>query len=121
MSAKNAVIAGDYEGKGIIILRGFPEKVAIILKAFGKDGKIILDKTAIENYEVVTEESSKSASSAIARGAMGGFLLGPIGLLAGISAKNKNSHTVAIQFKDGKKSLIEVDGKIYKALIKELF
>lgn len=38
-----------------------------------------------------------------------------------ISAKNKGIYQIAIQFKDGKKSLIEVDDKIYKTLIKSCF
>jgi threonine dehydrogenase-like Zn-dependent dehydrogenase len=67
------------------------------------------------------ESHSKSAVSAVGRGLVGGFILGPVGLLAGLSAKSKGTHVVAIQFKDGKKSLIEMDEKIYKALLKACF
>ena len=73
------------------------------------------------HYEIVNEESRKSASSAVGRGLVGGLLLGSVGLLAGLSAKNKGIHTLAIQFKDGKKSLVEMDDKIYKELLKKLF
>ena len=52
---------------------------------------------------------------------VGAFFLGPIGLAAGLSAKSKGIHTLAIYFKDGKKSLIEVDDKINKALVANLF
>jgi len=52
---------------------------------------------------------------------VGGFLLGPVGLLAGLSAKNKRTHSVAVQFKDGRKSLIEMDDKIYKAIPYQVF
>ena len=53
---------------------------------------------------------------------MGGALLGPVGLLAGgLSAKNKGAYQIALAFKDGKRSLIEVDDKIYKALVASLF
>lgn len=38
-----------------------------------------------------------------------------------VSAKNKGIYQVAIQFTDGKKSLIEVDDKIYKAIIQKCF
>ncbi|AWO73868.1 hypothetical protein C1N76_04305 [Geobacillus thermoleovorans] len=55
------------------------------------------------------------------RGLVGSFLLGPVGLLAGLSAKTKGVHVVAIKFKDGKKSLLEVNEKIYAALMKNLF
>lgn len=36
-------------------------------------------------------------------------------------AKTKGAYYVAIQFKDGKRSFLEIDDKIYKAIVKELF
>ena len=48
-------------------------------------------------------------------------LLGSAGLAAGLSAKKNGIYTVAIQFKDGKRSLLEVDDKIYKAIISKTF
>ena len=48
-------------------------------------------------------------------------LLGGVGILAGLSAKNKGIFTIAIQWKDGKKSLIEIDDKLYKKFINEMF
>lgn len=115
MSAKNKVIAGDYVNKAVIggvkpgIVTGFLKQVDI-------------NNNTIENYEVITDEHRKSAASGVARGLVGGFLLGPVGMLAGgLSAKNKGIYQIAIQFKDGKKSLIEVDQKIYKAIIKTCF
>ena len=70
----------------------------------------------------ITDEHRKSASSGVARGLVGGALLGPVGLLAGgLSAKSKGIYQIAILFKDEKRSLIEVDDKIYKTLIKVLF
>ena len=62
-------------------------------------------------------ERKTSASSAISRGLVGSFFLGPVGLLAAASAKKKGVHVIAIEFKDGKRSLIEVDDKIYKKLL----
>ena len=115
MGAKNAVIASDYNGKGVI--QTFNE-VSIVT---GLMKTVPVCKATVENYEVVDETSRKSAASAVGRAAVGGLLLGPIGLAAGLSAKSKGTHTVAIYFKDGKRSLIEVDDKIYKALISSLF
>ena len=49
-------------------------------------------------------------------------MLGPVGMLAGgISAKNKGIYQVAVEFTDGKRSLLEVDDKIYKAIAKGCF
>lgn len=115
MGAKNKVIAGDYKDavvvntiKGIVIGLGFTKKIA-------------LNKETIESYEVMDEEHRTSATSAVGRGLVGGFLLGPVGLLAGLSAKKKGVHIVAVQFHDGKKSLLEIDEKIHKKLIMDMF
>lgn len=76
----------------------------------------------IESYELITDEHRKSAKSGIARGLVGGALLGTVGMLAGgMSAKSKGIYQIAIQFKDGKRSLLEVDDKIYKAIIQACF
>ncbi|HIQ73250.1 MAG TPA: hypothetical protein IAA51_02395 [Candidatus Cottocaccamicrobium excrementipullorum] len=116
MGAKNKVIAGDYEGRGVIAVMG---RVSIVI-GFGKN--YYLTKDVVESYELITDEHRKSAASGVARGLVGGALLGPVGLLAGgLSAKNKGIYQVVLQFKDGKRSLIEIDDKIYKALIKSLF
>ncbi|WP_245238279.1 hypothetical protein [Paenibacillus etheri] len=53
---------------------------------------ITIDKNTIEDYEIMDETHSKSAVSAVGRGLVGGFLLGPVGLLAGLSAKSKGVH-----------------------------
>jgi hypothetical protein len=122
MSAKNKVIAGDYDGKSILFSFGTME----VVTGFGKMTPI--NKDTVDNYEVVDEEKRKSAASAVGRGLVGGIagslILGPVGLiggLAGLSAKSKGIHIVAIQFKDGKKSLLELDDKYYKGLMKVLF
>ena len=116
--AKNKVIAGDNNGKAIQMTIG---QISIV------DGisllkPLFINKDTVESYELVTDEHRKSASSGVARGLVGGALLGPVGMLAGgLSAKEKGIYQIAIQFKDSKKSLIEVDDKIYKQLIKVCF
>ncbi|WNF31622.1 hypothetical protein RI196_09885 [Aeribacillus composti] len=115
MGAKNKVIAGDYEGKEVFQSFG---SVFIII---GFTKTIELTKDIVEEYEVLDETKRKSVVSAVGRGLVGSFLLGPAGLLAGLSAKSKGVHVVAIKFKDGKKSLLEINDKIYSALMKKLF
>lgn len=113
---KNKVIAGDYAGKPILCTAG---KVVITLGIFKT---LELNKTTVDSYELITDEHRKSAASGVARGLVGGALLGPVGLLAGgLSAKNKGIYQVAIQFKDGKRSLLGLDDKAYKTIIKNLF
>lgn len=84
MGAKNRVIAGDYLGKSLILGMGKPSLVV----GFGKN--YYLTKDVVESYELITDEHRKSAASGVARGLVGGALLGPVGLLAGgLSAKIK--------------------------------
>lgn len=114
--AKNKVIAGDYFGCSVGQALGMP------YIATGFTTSVHLTKANIESYEVLDETRAKSALNIASRGLIGGFLLGPAGMLAGaLSVKAKGSYIIAIQFKDGKKSLIEVDDKIYQAIMKQLF
>ncbi len=116
MGAKNRVIAGDYNGKEVFAMFG---DIEILTGKIGESLK--LDKSTVENYEIIDENYQKSAASAVGRATVGALLLGPIGLVAGATAKNKGIHTIAIQFKDGRKSLIEIDDKRYKVLMKKMF
>ena len=115
MGAKNKVIKGDYEGKDV----GQGGGHAFI--SVGLFKSIDINSKTVEGYEVLDEQHQKSATSAVGRAAVGGLLLGPVGLLAGVTAKTKGAYYVAVQFKDGKRSLMEVDEKIYKAIVKEMF
>lgn len=118
--AINMVLAGDYEGKGLALIKN---QVLIVLEfGFMKNVSVPLDRSTVESYELITDDHRKSAASGVARGLVGGALLGPVGLLAGgLSAKNKSSYTLAIKFKDNKSSLIEVDDKVYKGIVKNCF
>ena len=111
--AANKVIAGAYQGKNIGQTFG---------SAYLQIGlvKTIFLKEIVSNYEILDTNSRKSASSAVLRGALGAALLGPVGLLAGLSAKNKNSKVIALKFKDGQECVVEVDDKIFKAILKSL-
>ena len=122
-SAKNKVLSGDYVDDSVRI-EGLGTQLVF---GYGKDNDffttthITLDKSTVESYEVLTEDKVKSASSTMLRAGAGALLLGPVGLLAGVSGKTKGIYNVAILFKDGKKSLIEIDDKHYKVLMKVLF
>ena len=114
--ARNRVIAGDHTGCQVMMVFGMP----YISMGIGKS--IDLDKNTVESYEVLDETHNKSAANIAARSLIGGFLLGPAGLAAGaLSSRTKGAYTVAIQFKDGSKSLLEVEEKIYRAIVRCLF
>lgn len=117
MSAKNRVIKGDYAGSQIV--GGGVANAAISL---GIIKQLRLNSSTVESYEVIADEHNKSAASGAIRGMVGGALLGGAGMIAGaLSAKEKGIYTISIQFKDGKKSLLEVDEKLYKAIIQACF
>lgn len=117
--AKNKVINGEHSGYSIWISGD--------CLAVGTDNgwtQTMLHRIAkdtVSDYEVITEDKMKSASSTILRAGAGALVFGPVGLLAGVSGKNKGIYNVAIMFKNGKKSLIEIDEKLYKHLVKIMF
>ena len=113
--AKNTVIAGDFMG-GIV-----SASLGMVSIAKGFSVRRDINKSTVVNYEIIDESKRKSAGSAVGRGLAGSLLLGPVGMLAGLSAKSKGTHTLAIEFEDGKKSMIEVDDKVYKVIMKVLF
>ena len=122
MGTKNTVTAGDYKGGRVELKVKFTKNnEVVIIKPGFIGGKVPIDTQHVASYEVIDTESRTSATSAVARGAIGAALLGPIGIAAALSAKKKGLHTIAIQFKDGKNSMIEVDNEIYKTLIQNLF
>ena len=78
-----------------------------------------INKERISSYTVI-DESNKDQYS-IWKGALGVALLGGFGAVAGIGGKNKKEYIVAIEWKDGEKSLILIDDKYYKLLTKSMF
>ncbi|KNY24971.1 hypothetical protein [Pseudobacteroides cellulosolvens] len=116
------IIAGDYLNQTLMIHQPmFKKEILYIVKGFTKKNWIEINKDTVEAYEVLNKEHQKSATSAIGRAFIGSALLGGIGLFAGLSAKNKGIYIIAIQFKDGKKSLLETDEKMYKKIMQILF
>lgn len=117
MATKNSVTAGDYIDRPVMISG---KKMYIKDKGIlGK--KIMLGKDTIESYEVVGTEDYGKAGSAVARGAIGAALLGPVGIAAAASAKKKGITMLAIQFKDGKRSLLELDQDYIKQFTRVMF
>lgn len=50
---------------------------------------------------IVGEDSRKSVVSTVTRGAVGTAVLGPVGMLAGLSGKNKKETTFLIEYSNG--------------------
>lgn len=78
-----------------------------------------LSKNTISSYTVI-DESNKDQYS-FWKGALGVSLFGGIGAVAGIGGKNKKEYLIAIEWKDGEKSLILINDEYYKVFIKSMF
>lgn len=105
--AANKVIAGKFEGTNLLQLGEWK------IYAIRKDN--------VDHYELLDQSSEKSMSSALMRGAVGAALLGHLGLAAAVTAKNKNTYLVAVYYKTGEKSLLEMDERVYNMFLKEMF
>lgn len=105
---KNKIITGDYKKKKVD-----SNGMARIFKTTNLNNK------NVKAYEMITDKHQKSSNSRVTRNIVSSTLLGPVGMLAGeLSAKSKGIYQFAIQFKYGEKNLLEVDNKLYKAIIK---
>ena len=113
----NMVIAGDYKDKGLMLMGGNGPRILLNARE-----EVYLTKETIESYQVMNQNVSTSASSGIARSIIGGALFGNAGALGGAASAKKNvTYTMVINFKDGKRSLIEVNEKMYRAIVEACF
>lgn len=113
--ASNRVIAGDYKGK--LVGGSFGE--AFISLAMTK--LLYLNKDTVSSLTPLDDDSQISVASAAMRGLVGELVLGPIGLIAAATAKRNGIHIVGIEFKDGKRSVVEVDDKRYRNMVQACF
>ena len=113
--ARNKVIAGDYKGK--LVGGSFGE--AFISLTMTK--LLYLNKETVGSLTPLDDDSQISVASAAMRGLVGELVLGPIGLVAAATAKRNGIHIVGIEFKDGKRSVVEVDDKRYRSMVQACF
>lgn len=122
----NKVIAGLYENKPIKIFND--GDIGIIISeervSFGRWDTSFADisKNHISKYEIISKETNKSSSSTYKKSILGSLFFGNAGAVAGaMSADNESVYTIALYWKSGNKSLIEVDEKTYKSIRIKLF
>ena len=120
LSSTNRVITGDYRGYHIKSSWG---KVRLKPPLFSQHrNHIEIDRNSVRRYEVITCDHRKNAVSSIIRGLIGKYLFGSVGMIGGaMSAKNTGIYTLSLEFHNGERSLIEIDDRIYKAIIKCTF
>ena len=79
----------------------------------------LINSLYVSSYTLI-DESNKDQYS-FWKGALGVALFGGIGAIAGLKGKKSKEYLVAIQWKDGEKSLICIDDECYKTLVKCMF
>lgn len=76
-------------------------------------GETILS-SELESIDTASEENVKKIGGTVGWGVVGGALLGPVGLLAGLLVGGKKKEvTFVAKFKDGRKLLATTDNKTY--------
>lgn len=76
-------------------------------------------KRYISSYTLIDENNKDQYS--FWKGALGVALFGGIGAVAGINGKNRKEYLIAIEWKDGEKSLILINDEYYKVFVKSMF
>ena len=73
-----------------------------------------ISSTEVEFLSLASEESVKKLAGTVGWGAVGGVLLGPVGLLAGLLLGGKSKKvTFIVKFKDGRKFIGTTDQKTW--------
>lgn len=113
---KYRVVAGDYENWDVVCY-GSSVYFMSGLK------KVKLDRTTVTKTEVIDDVTKHSFWRSLVAGGVGKAVFGTVGALAGVAStlRGKQSLLIAIDFADGKRSLIETDEKAQRMLMKALF
>lgn len=116
-SARNIVLAGDYTGCRVFCMSA---KLAYISGTMKKIDDIFLAPEQVVRYEIMTEDVIRSGNSLLLTGSLDPACLLKLRLHASPAMQNKGIYTIAVKFQDGKRSLMEVDEKIYAAIARRM-
>ena len=116
-SARNIVIAGDYTGARVFRMSA---TLAYISGTMAKTEDVYLVPENVVRYEVMTEDMIRSGNSLLLTGPLdpGGLL--HLRLNASPKMQSKGIWTVAVKFENGKRCLMEIDDKIYNAIVRRM-
>ena len=107
------VLGGDFPQNGAVVIdESFTRKVRGLRISTGFLSSVGYTAEEVVSVQQVTQENSRSLMSKAGWGAVGAVALGPVGLLAGLlGAGNRTSLVLAVEFKDGKRALIQGQSK----------
>ncbi len=108
----NTILEGKYKDKKIYISSN---KTNLETSGIGWN----FTHNNISSYTVIDETNKDQYS--FWKGALGVALFGSVGAVAGIGGKNKKEYLIAVEWKDGDKSLILINDEYYKVFVKSMF
>lgn len=116
--AKLKIHAGDFvEGNNQVFSGEF-----ILKKKGSLFSSEIIPFSDLEEIALANEDAVKRIGGTIGWGAVGGAVLGPVGLLAGLLLGGKGKDvTFVAKFKDGRKMLATTDSKTYTKILAAVF
>lgn len=114
--SNNVVVAGDYLGYEVRAIGAGQVVISAGIE------NIPLTRETVAKHEVMSRNTSKSTGSAVKRAVVGKAVMGRGGMVLGAAtARRDSTFEVAIDFKDGKRSKLQIDEGTYKALQNSLF
>lgn len=111
-SARNIVLAGDYTGCRVFRMSA---NLVYISGTMKKMDDVFLTPEFVRRYEVMTDELIKSGNSLLLTGALDPGCLQKLRIQASRTMQMRGIYTVAVKFEDEKRSLIEMDSRIFRA------
>ncbi len=116
-SARNIVLAGDYTGCRVFRMSA---TLAYISGTMKKMDDIYLAPEQVVRYELMTEDIIRSGNSLLLTGSLDPGCLSKLRLHASEAMQKKGIYTLAVKFQDDKRALLEVDEKIYTAIVRRM-
>lgn len=108
---KNTVIDGDYKNCLIKYDKG---KLTLEKENLNLD----ISNDIIKEYKLIHTIHKRNILDMIARLVIAIYLVGPVGILAIFTSNMYISyHIVSLEFKDGKKSLLKINNRLYEKFI----
>ena len=112
--ANNKVIAGQYQGGTVASVLS-----RVSISGGGLASPLLLSKDTVEACEIITEERLKRTDPGDELGLLNHALLASVAPQDGVApGKGGNVHYLALQFKGGEKSLLEVDRGLCAVIVK---
>ena len=117
-------LKGDFKKNEVFVNTTFGGGIADMMLHVGgifNGRKIVLAKELL-GTKLLTEETAKTFLRTAGWGLLGGALLGPAGLLAGVLTKGtKKSNFVACELKTGEKFVMELSDKEYGKILDKVY